>query len=369
MRQLGVYPTSASPQVSSPTKRYVLLDGFRGLAAIYVVLSHVGGETYHGLQWGNIRVDFFFVLSGFVLQRRIPQADDQRWASARSFIRSRFFRLWPMLLTVLFARLLIWGIWILKNPDSPVTDFRIIDFPTSFIAAVLLLQVLVPSALEWADPLWSLSAEWLTNLGVAVGGAILGKIVWPVCFVVGYIFLFLGSLSDASVNTGFAAMGRALIGFSLGAMVRIITDAYVRKFWWPRFLLAAGLTYGIFAYQIFLHRTALPIAAIVMAFLVAEVITLDQTKIPHWILRTSSYIGTVSFGVYAWHNNFITLITSDLLPIVPMKYGEQTIPQIIVTTLVVVLMSIVATHLTTRYIEKPAQKRWSKKRIPVAAGT
>jgi len=343
-------------------KRYILLDGFRGLAALYVVLSHVGGESFHGLQWGNLRVDFFFVLSGFVLQPRVPDGGDTAWVQARKFIRSRIFRLWPMLVTILLARLLIWGLWILKNPDQPASNFGIADFPTSFVAAILLLQVLIPMAMEWSDPLWSLSAEWLTNIGVALGGVFLGKFVWPMCFFSGYVCLFMGSMSDTPVNLGFGAMGRALVGFSLGAIVRQINDKHVRKFWLPRFALASILAVGIFVFQIVLHHSAIPVAALVLAFFVAEVVTINQASVPLPILRVASYLGTVSFGVYAWHNNFIKLISSGLVPILPWNSGSQTEFEVIRFSALVIVMSIIATHATSRYIEKPIQARWSKKR-------
>mgnify|MGYP000582500820 CR=1 FL=1 len=342
-------------------QRYVLLDGFRGLAALYVVLSHVGGQTFHGLQWGNLRVDFFFVLSGFVLQPRVPQRGMAAAEQARKFIRGRFFRLWPMLVTILLARLLIWGVWILRNPDLPSSAFGIVDFPTSFVAALLLLQVVVPSAMEWGDPLWSLSAEWLTNLGVALSGMIFGKFVWPFIFISGYACLFMGSLSNTPVNLGFGAMGRALVGFSLGAIVRQLNDRYVRQFWLPRFALACSLTLGIFAFQIVLHRSALPVASLVLAFFVAEVVTVNQDKIPALVLRSATYLGSVSFGVYAWHNNFIKLISSGLLPIFPLNMGHQSVLEVVKISAVVVALSIVATQATAKFVEKPIQSRWSKK--------
>ena len=102
----------------------------------------------------------------------------------------------------------------------------------------------------------------------------------------------------------------------------------------------------------------------------AEVVTINQAKIPSSILRIASYLGTVSFGVYAWHNNFIKLISSDLLPIVPLHFGHQTVFEVIKISAIVVAMSIVATHVTSRYIEKPIQSRWGKKRptnVEVAA--
>ena len=60
--------------------RYEILDGLRGVASLMVIIFHLG-ETYcvpGAQQWmnhGYLAVDFFFVLSGFV----IGYAYDDRW--------------------------------------------------------------------------------------------------------------------------------------------------------------------------------------------------------------------------------------------------------------------------------------------------
>ena len=60
--------------------RYAILDGLRGVAALVVILFH-GFETYipffgtQHINHGYLAVDFFFVLSGFV----IGYAYDDRW--------------------------------------------------------------------------------------------------------------------------------------------------------------------------------------------------------------------------------------------------------------------------------------------------
>ena len=52
--------------------RYEILDGLRGVAAMLVVAYHLF-ETYYGgkpdqpINHGYLAVDFFFVLSGFVI--------------------------------------------------------------------------------------------------------------------------------------------------------------------------------------------------------------------------------------------------------------------------------------------------------------
>lgn len=60
--------------------RYEILDGLRGVAAMLVVAYHLFEIHYHGgpdqpINHGYLAVDFFFVLSGFV----IGYAYDDRW--------------------------------------------------------------------------------------------------------------------------------------------------------------------------------------------------------------------------------------------------------------------------------------------------
>lgn len=81
--------------------RYELLDGLRGVAALMVLLYHVFNDAkafYTGpvsdVFHGFLGVDFFFILSGFVM----GYAYDSRWErmTMGDFIRRRLVRLHPM---------------------------------------------------------------------------------------------------------------------------------------------------------------------------------------------------------------------------------------------------------------------------------
>ncbi len=89
--------TSAGYLASKP--RYEILDGLRGVAALIVVAFHLfetysGGQASQILNHGYLAVDFFFVLSGFV----IGYAYDDRWnrMSLKDFFKRRLIRLHPM---------------------------------------------------------------------------------------------------------------------------------------------------------------------------------------------------------------------------------------------------------------------------------
>ncbi|MBO7194835.1 MAG: acyltransferase, partial [Alistipes sp.] len=87
---------------------YELLDGLRGVAALMVLVYHifegfafagatngVGDGLITTFNHGHIAVDFFFILSGFV----ISYAYDDRWQnmSIGGFFKRRLIRLHPML--------------------------------------------------------------------------------------------------------------------------------------------------------------------------------------------------------------------------------------------------------------------------------
>ena len=78
---------------------YVLLDGLRGVAALLVIWYHVfeGFATSpidQKFNHGYLAVDFFFMLSGFV----IGYAYVDRWnkMSTGTFFKRRLIRLQPM---------------------------------------------------------------------------------------------------------------------------------------------------------------------------------------------------------------------------------------------------------------------------------
>ena len=83
---------------------YDLLDGLRGVAALIVIWYHVfegfafaSAGNIETLNHGYLAVDFFFILSGFV----IGYAYDDRWGknfTMKDFFKRRLIRLHPMVI-------------------------------------------------------------------------------------------------------------------------------------------------------------------------------------------------------------------------------------------------------------------------------
>ena len=94
----------------SSKPRYEILDGLRGVAAMLVVVFHIfetysAGPLYQVINHGYLAVDFFFVLSGFV----IGYAYDDRWnrMSTWNFVKRRLIRLHPMVVFSMVLGLLL----------------------------------------------------------------------------------------------------------------------------------------------------------------------------------------------------------------------------------------------------------------------
>lgn len=97
--------TNISPYAFKDTKvHYAILDGLRGVAALMVVIYHIfegyafaGGGIIESLNHGYLAVDFFFILSGFV----VGYAYDERLGKTmktKEFLKRRLIRLHPMVI-------------------------------------------------------------------------------------------------------------------------------------------------------------------------------------------------------------------------------------------------------------------------------
>lgn len=153
--------------------RYAILDGLRGVAALVVILFH-GFETYipffgtQHINHGYLAVDFFFVLSGFV----IGYAYDDRWdrMSTWSFFKLRLIRLHPMVVagTLFGACLFFFG-------ESDYFSLIGGTEPWKFFLCIVLGLLMIPAGTGldirgWGEtnslngPNWSLTFEYIGNI-------------------------------------------------------------------------------------------------------------------------------------------------------------------------------------------------------------
>lgn len=119
-------PTAPIAAPAVATQRFPALDGFRGLAALGVLVFHVAGNTdvstHDGFvsdalaRLGNYGVTVFFVLSGFLLYRQFVLAElrGDAFPRVRRFYWHRFLRIYPAYWLALTVTILL-----AKNGDLP----------------------------------------------------------------------------------------------------------------------------------------------------------------------------------------------------------------------------------------------------------
>ena len=153
--------------------RYQILDGLRGVAALMVVFFH-RFETYKPvfgtqiINHGYLGVDFFFVLSGFV----IGYAYDDRWDKMTTwgFFKRRIVRLHPMLIagTVIGACLFFFGASEGLNTIAECSGWK---FALVFVMGLLMIPTGPGLDIRgfsethtFTGPAWTLMYEYIGNI-------------------------------------------------------------------------------------------------------------------------------------------------------------------------------------------------------------
>ena len=163
-----------------PSKEhYEILDGLRGVAAMSVVFFHIleafhmGDSFSHPFNHGYLAVDFFFLLSGFV----VAYAYDDRWSrmTIGEFFKRRLIRLQPMVVMGNVIGALMF--YTQAGPSFPL----IAATPLWKLLLVMLVGCtmlpLLPSmdVRGWQEmhpldgPAWSLFFEYVANIFYALG--------------------------------------------------------------------------------------------------------------------------------------------------------------------------------------------------------
>lgn len=184
--------------------RFEILDGLRGVAAMIVVAFHLF-ETYSAgpreqiLNHGYLAVDFFFVLSGFV----IGYAYDDRWGRMTTwdFFKRRLIRLQPMVI----LGTLIGAFWYYFS-DAPAFEL-VAQTPWWKLLLIMILGCLMfptPPSMDirgWQEinslngAQWSLLWEYIANIFYALIVRRFSKVVLGV-----FVFLSAFLTIDLAMN-------------------------------------------------------------------------------------------------------------------------------------------------------------------------
>jgi peptidoglycan/LPS O-acetylase OafA/YrhL len=220
---------------TTTVKRFEVLDSWRGICAIMVVLYHVPGFFLFSdlavIRSGWLFVDFFFVLSGFVITHaygtKTANLDD-----AFHFISRRFFRIYPLHFCT-FAAFLVWILLFdtariigsmrfpeMVHASNPFADLSF----EKIIRNLTLLQGFVGNSgdVGFNIPSWAVSVEFWTYIVFAICCLFLGRhLLSGQLFLTIACLLLLYALSGRELEW-YGNMLRCLAGFSLGSAAYLL---------------------------------------------------------------------------------------------------------------------------------------------------
>jgi len=267
--------------------RFAYLDLARLVAASLVFCYHFYSSALPIFAGSWLMVDFFFVLSGFVLSKQI-QAMSQSLITLNQFIRKRAIRIYP----ALFVFFLVSSI--LEIFQKGKFDLRSISI---ILGASLLLQVFSPVFLGTNIPLWSLSVELSVNFLSKFFGRSFKSNFVGLLFGISLEFFYLG----VGERHGFywvpiLGLGRALAGFSAGLIaMRLIEGGFVL----PKF--ASFLTLVGTVWLLCLADDGKYFSILLLPFFTLLVIALAASPKNLRVKRFFSLLGQLSYGFYIWH--------------------------------------------------------------------
>ena len=326
--------------------RFQVLDIFRGIFASMVVLFHLSpfADTplinNNFVESSDMFVDFFFVLSGFVITYSYPKVSNV--TEFRGFIKKRLLRIYPLHFILLFCFLIIENIKLYFSTyihiNQPYNESN--NVLTFFTSLFLLNSVKFPGIrdVSWNIPSWSISAEMICYLifgGVlvllhktrsqTVKYAVFGSL--PVLA----LFLLITITGKSEINYSFDyGFLRGIIGFFTGSVCYFVFNkAYpylsqIKPSYFSSLEIIILLVLGFMIY----HGTALKVVGFVYEFIFfLAILTFSfERGIISALLKKSSLlknIGTYSYSIYMTHTLLLSLfnvVFIRLLKLPPSAY-------------------------------------------------
>ncbi len=295
---------------------YPILDGLRGTAALLVVTYHLFEAYYpvpanHPMHHGYLAVDFFYLLSGFV----VGYAYDDRWErmSMLEFFKIRLVRLHPLVILGVFIGAIAFWFDPYTNGAQHVSLMKVTI--TMLIGFTLLPS---PDVRGWGEthsldgPCWSLLQEYIANIIYALFGQKMSKIVLWIIVVIAGIVLTIVAIWHKDVATGWGydsfwiAMVRMMFPFFAGLLLfrtgKLIhvPSAYV---------LCSLLLIVLFFIPTFKFNGIYEAACIIIAFPLIVAAGAGSKISDRWA-GLCKFSGAISYPIYILHYPFIYIYTS-----------------------------------------------------------
>jgi peptidoglycan/LPS O-acetylase OafA/YrhL len=290
---------------------YPILDGLRGTAAILVVIFHLLEGLYpdmavHPMHHGFLAVDFFYLLSGFV----VGYAYDDRWTKMtfREFFTIRLIRLHPLvIISSIIGALCFWF--------DPFTNGAGSTSIIRLVGITLLSMTLLPTSdlRGWGEthslngPHWSLLQEYIANILYALFGRRLNNAALFVVVVACGMVLIVVAASLPHLGTGWSfttfwiASVRMMFPFFAGLLLyRVGKLIRIRH----AYLVCSLLLLIVFCLPQLKYNGVFEALCIIVLFPLIVAAGAGGTISGRWE-KLCNFSGAISYPIYILHYPFI----------------------------------------------------------------
>jgi peptidoglycan/LPS O-acetylase OafA/YrhL len=351
--------------VNPAHRRFEALDSLRGVCAILVVMFHMPVAS-HWRDWGLVQhgylfVDYFFVLSGFVIAHAYSQRLKTPVDAGRFMVR-RLGRVWPLHVLVLaaFVGLELCRLWFHFDSATPFTRDRSVE---SIFTNLFLIQAFnIHPSLTWNGPSWTLSVE----VGCYVVFALLLLATPKVWRWIGAVIVLTQAKRYMNTTYDFA-FPRAVYGFFLGSLLQGFWTLTPRLKGRAATALEIATVVGV---CVFIGFATGPVTVLVtLLFVFAVWVFAGEDGALSRLLDTRPLVtlGRWSFAIYMVHMFVlvVTLIIARKLHWLPggrrIDFGSPWLNDLFAVALFAGIVALAV--LAHKFVEQPAQRmidRWTR---------
>lgn len=337
------------PPLSLPSSQYRPdVDGLRAIAVMLVLNYHAFPEALPG---GFIGVDVFFVISGFLITGIIARELELGRFSLLGFYNRRIRRIFPALIVVLCATLVLGWLWMLPAPFAQLGSDSFAS--AAFFANIALLLQSgyfdVESAKKPLLHLWSLGIEeqfylaWPLLLMLAARLR-LNLLAVAAVLGIGSFLLNVALIGSDPVATFYLPLTRAfelLTGAVLACAWSGVNQAGAASNW--RATIGVGLI-AVAAGVLNSHRVFPGWWALLPVVGTALLLSAPAAWVNRVALASPPlvWVGLISYPLYLWHWPLLVFFAT-------IKFGWLTLPE----RELILLGSALLAWLTYRFVETP----------------
>lgn len=349
------------------------LTSVRFLAAMYVVLEH-GRSVVPMLSSGNVfvqqfvslgyvSVNFFFVLSGYILA--VVYLQDKSGINPQKFWTARSARIYPIYIVALLLDLPHYlHIWQVRHALGVVQP----GIPRTLLANVILLQAWWTQFLGINDPGWSLSTEAFFYALFPIAGLLLWRLSRRWTLIAGF-GLYAAGMAVALCNGWLHMEGSSwrynpathLHEFLLGILTARLHFLWLAqgkpslwlKRWAPALLIGSALVYlclipasGSIPFVLLTHGVFCPLFCVILLALASGNRWIQKIFSRAWLVL----LGEASYALYLIHVPIFFMLRAEL-----ERHGAWLF-------LVYVSLCIALSVLSYLYVERPS-RRWILQRM------